>query len=349
MENLRLGRTGMMVTRLGFGSIPIQRLPENEAVAVIKRCLDLGINFLDTANSYGTSEERIGKAIKGRRDSLFLATKSGSRNPEEFQKHIQLSLTRLGVEYIDLFQFHGVSDFKSLDKIMEPGGVLTVAEEAKKKGQIRHIGITCHQIDVAKKAVQTDLFESLMFPLNFITSEAIDLLLPICRKHNVGFICMKPLAGGMINRADICFKYLFQFPDVVSIPGIERVSEIEEIVNILETTPTMTPADKKEMKRIKDELGPRFCHRCDYCQPSSTGIPISMIMTAKSFYKRLPPERFYSPMIIPGMEKAAKCSQCGECETRCPYHLPIREMIAEQVAWFQDLIKKREQEVTKKA
>jgi uncharacterized protein len=349
METLKLSRTNMMVTRLGFGSIPIQRLPEQDAVAVVKRCLDLGINFLDTANGYSTSEERIGKAIQGRRDKVFLATKSGSKNPEEFQKHLQLSLTRLGVEYIDLYQFHGVNDFKGLDKILEQGGVLAVAEEAKKKGLIRHIGITCHQIDVAKKAVQTDLFETVMFPFNFITSEPADDLLPLCRKHNVGFICMKPLAGGMIDNADICFKFLFQFPDVVSIPGIEKISEIEEIVNILETAPRMTPGDKKEMKRIKDELGPRFCHRCDYCQPCSTGIPISMVMTAKSFYKRLPPERFYSPMVIPAMEKAAKCTQCGECEARCPYHLPIRDMLSEQVDWFRDLMKKREREMAKKA
>jgi uncharacterized protein len=348
MDTFRLGRTNMMVTRLGFGGIPIQRLSEADAVAVVKRCLDLGINFIDTANGYSTSEERIGKAIKGRRESVFLATKSGSKNPEEFQKHLQLSLTRLGVDYIDLYQFHGVSDFKNLDKVMEPGGVLAVAEEAKKKGLIKHIGITCHQIDVAKKAVQTDLFETVMFPFNFITSEAADVLLPLCRKHNVGFICMKPLAGGMIDNAAICFKYLFQFPEVVSIPGIEKVSEIEEIADILETAPRMTPEDKKEMKRIKEALGSRFCHRCDYCQPCSTGIPISMIMTAKSFYKRLPPERFYSPMVIPGMEKAAKCTQCGECETRCPYHLPIREMIAEQVAWFQDLMKIRQQQEASK-
>jgi uncharacterized protein len=349
METLKLGRTNMMVTRVGFGGIPIQRLSEDAAVGIVKRCLDLGINFFDTANGYSTSEERIGKAIKGRRDKVILATKSGSKNPEEFEKHLQLSLTRLDVDHIDLYQFHGVNDNKSLDKIMEPYGVLAVAEEAKKKDLIRHIGITCHQIDVAKKAVETDLFETLMFPFNFITSEAADVLLPVCRKHNVGFICMKPLAGGMIDKADICFKFLFQFPDVVSIPGIEKISEIEEIVNILETAPHMTPADKKEMKRIKDELGPRFCHRCDYCQPCTNGIPISMVMTAKSFYKRLPPERFYSPMVIPAMEKAAKCSQCGECETRCPYHLPIRDMIAEQVAWFQDLMKKREQETAKKA
>jgi uncharacterized protein len=347
VETFRLGRTNMRVTRLGFGGIPIQRLSENDAVAVVTRCLDLGINFLDTANGYSTSEERIGKAIKGRRNQVYIATKSGSKTPEEFQKHLQLSLTRLSVEYIDLYQFHGVNDFKSLDKILEPGGVYSVAEAARSKGIVRHIGITCHQIDVAKKAVETDLFETVMFPFNFITHEAAEQLLPLCRKHNVGFICMKPMAGGMIDNASICFKYLFQFPDVIAIPGIEKRTEIEEIVDILEHTQIMTPEDLRKMEETRKALGSQFCHRCDYCQPCTTGIPISMVMTAKSFYKRLPPERFYGPMVSTGMDKAVNCTECGECEKRCPYHLPIRKMIAEQVAWYQDLVKKHQAETAK--
>jgi predicted aldo/keto reductase-like oxidoreductase len=159
---------------------------------------------------------------------------------------------------------------------------------------------------------------------------------------------MKPLAGGMIDNASICFKYLFQFPDVVSIPGIEKISEIEEIVNILEVSPEMTSADKEEMKKIKEALGSQFCHRCDYCQPCTTGIPISMVMTSKSFYKRLPVERFFSPMVGGAMEKAANCSECGECEKRCPYHLPIRKVIAEQVEWYQDLLSKYQKQTTSK-
>jgi uncharacterized protein len=137
METFTLGRTNMRVTRIGFGGIPIQRLSEDAAVALIKRCLNLGINFFDTANGYSTSEERIGKAIKGQRDRVFLATKSLSRNPEELQKHLQLSLTRLGVDYLDLYQFHGVSDFKSLDKVLEPGGVFSFVQEAQAKGSFQ--------------------------------------------------------------------------------------------------------------------------------------------------------------------------------------------------------------------
>jgi uncharacterized protein len=348
VEKIRLGKTNMMVSRLGFGGIPIQRLNETDAIGVIKRCLEHGINYFDTANGYTTSEERIGKAIQGQRHKIFLATKSGARTADDLQKHLQLSLTRLGVIHIDLYQFHGVNTPDHLKKILEPGGLLTIVQKAKADGLVKHIGITCHQIDVAKKAVESDQFETLMFPFNFITNEAATELLPLCRQHDVGFICMKPLAGGMLDNATLCFKYLFQFKDIIPIPGIEKPSEIDEIVKILTESPNMTLVDQQEMAKMKQALGDHFCHRCDYCQPCTTGIPISTVMTAGSFYKRLPPERFYSQMVGGAMEKAAKCSECGECEKRCPYHLPIRKVIAEQVAWYNDLLSKYQKENAKK-
>jgi len=335
MDKLRLGRTEMMVSRLGFGGIPIQRLSDEEGVAVVKRCLELGVTFLDTANGYTTSEERIGQAIKGQREKLIIATKTGARNREGVQAHLKLSLQHLGTDYIDLYQFHGVSDFKNLDMVLEPNGPMAVAQEAKKAGLVKHIGITSHQMDVAKKAVQSGLFETIMFPFNFITHEAAEELLPLTRKYDVGFIAMKPMAGGMLDNATIAFKYLFQFPDVVPIPGIEKMPEIEEIVGILEKSPKMTRADLREMQRLRQELGSRFCHRCDYCQPCTTEIPISTVLNSRSFAKRMPPERFFSGWMVSAMERAAECTECGDCETRCPYHLPIREMLAEQVEWYQ--------------
>ncbi len=340
MDKIRLGKTDLKVTRLGFGGIPIQRLGEEQAVAVVKKCLELGINFFDTANGYSTSEERIGKAVQGKREKIFIATKSISRNREDLEKHMALSLKRLATSYIDLYQFHGVNDVKSLDKILEAGGPYDAVVDAREAGKIRHIGITSHQIDVAKKAVQTDRFETLMFPFNFITDEAATELLPLCRQHDVGFIAMKPMAGGMVDNARIAFKYLLQFKEVLAIPGIERIEEIEEIYAFYQGKATMTAAEKQEMKEIKEGLGKHFCHRCDYCQPCTTGIPISMIMTSGSFYKRLPVERFFDQMMATAMKKAGDCSECGECEKRCPYNLPIRDKIKEQVAWYNDLLKK---------
>jgi len=331
MRKVQLGKTGLMVTQLGFGGIPIQRLDERDAIAVVTRCLDLGINFIDTANAYSTSEERIGKAIAGRRDGLILATKSTSRSREGVIKHLEQSLRMLGVDCIDLYQFHNVSDARSLEMVMDPEGPRAALEEAKKAGKIKHIGITSHQIDTAKKAVASDLFETVMFPFNFVTSDAMDELVPLARLHDVGFIAMKPLAGGMINNARIAFKYLFQFSDIVSIPGIEKVEEIEEIAGLLSGQPQLTVEDTREMEQLKKQLGTRFCHRCDYCQPCKEGIAISTVMIYPSLTARLPDNQIYAGFWGSLVEKAAGCSQCGECEERCPYHLPIREMLDEHV------------------
>ena len=346
MEKIRLGKTEMMVSKLGFGGIPIQRLDEDEAVAVVRRCLELGITFIDTANAYSTSEVRIGKAISGKREEVILATKSGARTREGVESHLKLSLEQLGVKYIDLYQFHGVSDSKALDTVLDPDGPMAAVQEAKKAGVVKHIGITSHSMEVAKEAVKSDRFETIMFPFNFITSEPADELLPLAREHDVGFIAMKPLAGGMLDDATIAFKYLFQFPDVLPIPGIEKMHEIEEIAQVLARPWQMTDDEEQEMQRLRDELGTRFCRRCDYCLPCTEEIPISTVMTARDTFKRLPKEWLFSRWIADAMENAATCTECGDCEERCPYHLPIREMIAELVQWYQEEKRKYQEQVT---
>jgi len=339
MEKIRLGKTGMMVTRLGFGGIPIQRLNEGDAVAVIRRCLNLGLNFIDTANAYTTSEERVGRAVKGRRKDVFIATKTHASTRSEIEKNLDLSLKRLGTDYIDLYQFHQIGDMPTMKKVLDPeSGLIKVFEEAQKAGKIRHIGATSHQMDVAKALVKSDRFETILFPFNVITSEPADELLPLCRKHDVGFIVMKPLAGGMLDNAAIAFKYLLQFPDILAIPGIEKPAEIEEIVRIYQGSPKITAAERKKMQQMKDRLGTRFCRRCDYCRPCPQEIPISMVMSFQSFVKRMPPERLFKQGMFEGaMSKAAGCLDCGECETKCPFHLPIREMLKENLKFYEEM------------
>jgi predicted aldo/keto reductase-like oxidoreductase len=336
VEKIRLGKTNMFVSRLGFGGIPIQRLSDDDAVAVVKRCLDLGITFLDTANGYTTSEERIGKAIAGRREEVVLATKSLSRKPQGVEKHLNLSLQRLNVKYIDLYQFHSVGDKAALDTVLAPDGPMSVVEKARENGLVKHIGITSHQIDIAKEAVACGRFETIMFPLNFVTDEAADELIPLAKKHDVGFIVMKPLSGGMIDNAKIAIKYLLQFPDIVTIVGFEKIPEIEEIVGIYEGPQAITATEKKKMQKLKDELGTSFCHRCDYCQPCSEGIMISTVMMYPQLVRRLPPEHIFSGFWGQIMEKAEDCIECSECEERCPYHIPIRELLAQYTKQYRE-------------
>lgn len=334
MRKVELGATGLVVSEVGFGGIPIQRLSHVEAVSVVRKCLDLGITFLDTANGYTTSEERIGEAIRGRRDHLVLATKTQARDAEGVAKHLALSLERLGVDAIDLYQFHCVSSEEDYQKVLAPGGPLDVVRQAQASGVVRHVGLTSHAMDIAIKAVRSGHFQTIMFPFNFVAAEAAQELIPLALEREVGFIAMKPLAGGALDDASLAFKYLRQFPRVLPIPGIERAAEIEEIVAILDGPAQLTPDQQAEMDRIRSELGNRFCRRCGYCEPCPQGVSIQTLMILDSIIKRMPAANVFSDL-AQTVEDAQECVECGECEERCPYGLPIREMIQERVGLFE--------------
>ena len=338
MKTVRLGRTGIHVPIVGFGGIPIQRLTEEEAVRVVRRCLDLGVTFIDTANGYTTSEERIGKAIAGRREQVILATKSGAKDGATAQQHLDLSLKRLQTDYIDIWQFHGVSSPDAYQRIMGPDGAMETAQKALQAGKIKHLGFSSHSMDMALELVPTGYFETVQFPFNFITSEPANSLLPLAIKHDVGFIAMKPMAGGLLDDATFAIRYLLQFDGIVMDPGIEKESEIEEIVGIANGDWRMTAADQREMERMRAELGTRFCRRCQYCQPTCPQeIAISTALNLRSFWRRMPPERVFSGGLAQTMATAETCIECGECETHCPYHLPIREMLSENVDFYKQL------------
>ena len=335
MKSVRLGKTGLMVSRVGFGGIPIQRLTEAEAVRVVQRCLDLGVTFLDTANGYSTSEECIGKAIAGRREQVVIATKTGARDRATAQKHLELSLKRLNVESIDLWQFHNVSTFEDYEQVLGPDGAMEAAQRALEAGKVRHIGITHHSMDVALKAVPSGHFETVQFPFNFVTNEPAEKLLPLAQKHDVGFIAMKPLGGGLLDDANLSIKYLLQFENAVPDPGIEKVEEIEEIAAIVAGSWELTPEERQEIERIRSEVGTHFCRRCEYCQPCPQGVRISLIVNLRSLCKRLPAGRLLEDWIAEAVKSAENCVECGECEEKCPYHLPVREMIAENIKFYE--------------
>ena len=335
MKSVRLGKTGLMVSRVGFGGIPIQRLTEAEAVRVVQRCLDLGVTFLDTANGYSTSEERIGKAIAGRREQVIIATKTGARDRATAQEHLELSLKRLNVETIDLWQFHNVSTFEDYEQVLGPDGAMEAAQRALEAGKVRHIGITHHSMDVALKAVPSGHFETIQFPFNFVTNEPAEKLVPLAQKYDVGFIAMKPLGGGLLDDASLAIKYLLQFENAVPDPGVEKVAEIEEIAAIVAGSWELTPEEWQEIERIRSEVGTRFCRRCEYCQPCPQGVRISMIVNLRSMCKRLPAGRLLEDWIAEAVKSAENCVECGECEEKCPYHLPIREMIAENIKFYE--------------
>ncbi|MBC7234559.1 MAG: aldo/keto reductase [Chloroflexi bacterium] len=338
MQTLRLGRTNLMVTAVGFGGIPIQRLNEEDAVAVVRHSLDLGINWIDTAHGYTTSEERIGRAIAGRNPRPILCTKSHGLTAEAYAQEVEQSFQRLGVNYIDVYQFHGVSKAEQFDKITAPNGPLDVARRLRDEGRIGHIGVTSHNLDVAIELVQSDLFETLMFPFNFITREPAERLIPLCRQHDVGFIAMKPMGGGLLEDATLAFKWLRRFPDVVPLVGIQALAEIDEIMRIMEGPAELSAEEEARIEAIRQELGTRFCRSCDYCQPCSVGIHISSVMRLRSAAKRFPAERFYGQQTQQMVALVEECIDCGKCEERCPYELEIRQTLRENAEWYKEQI-----------
>jgi len=331
MKTMQLGQTGLVVSRVGFGGIPIQRCSENGAIAVVRRCLELGISFYDTANGYTTSEERIGKALCGRRRDVVIATKTTARDKATAAEHLELSLKRLGTDYLDLWQFHNVSSPEAYEQVLGPGGAMEAAQQALKLGKIRQIGISSHSMEIALQVVASGRFETIQFPFNFVTNEAKDELIPLAQKHDVGFIAMKPFAGGMLGDAKLAIKFLLQFETVLPDPGVQSVGEIEEIVDIVNGPWELTSQEQSEIERIRAEVGTRFCRRCGYCQPCPQGVEIPLLMNFESFLKRFPQKRLLEGWIAEAMESGRNCAQCGECEDRCPYQLPIREMLAENL------------------
>ncbi len=334
MRTVMLGKTGLEVSRVGMGGIPIQRPLLDEAVRVIRRALDLGVTLIDTSRGYGDSEERIGKAIAGRRDDVVIATKGGWRDAEIVRDCIDESLKRLNIEAIDLWQFHGVNTLEGYDGLFEPGGAMEAARKALQAGKIRHIGLSSHNLGVAIQAVKSGLFETIQFPFNYVTREPADELIPLAAERGVGFIGMKPFAGGMLGRADLSIKYVLQYDSVVPDPGIETAEEIEEIVSIVERGDwELSPTELREIDARRDELGTQFCRQCGYCQPCPQEIQISMVMITEGMWKLWPREIFMEWMggVI---ETARTCLKCGECESRCPYELPIRDRIDESIAFY---------------
>ena len=340
MRTVPLGKTGLSVSSVAFGGIPIMRLSEADAVHVVGRCIELGATFIDTAHAYSTSEARIGKALAQRptvRQGLVLATKSGARDGATFSAHLENSFGKLGVDHIDLLQFHNISTPEHLEQVLAPGGPLDLAREALSAGRIGHIGVTSHNLGMAIELVKLGHFETMMFPFNYIGREPAEELLPLCKAHGVGFIAMKPMGGGMLDNATLSFKWLRQFSAAIPVVGIETSAEIEEIVGIANAAEPLTDAERAEIERLVAELGNRFCRSCDYCQPCPQEIAISRILRIQSFAKRMPPEKILGPW-DESVATAESCLECGECESRCPYGLPIREMLKDSAAWYHEQV-----------
>ena len=326
MEYITLGKTGLRVSRLGFGGIPIQRVNAEEAKALLEAVHNAGINYIDTARGYTVSEELIGQAIEGFRKDFILATKSMSRDKESMAKDIEISLKNLRTDYIDIYQCHNPS-LEQLDQICAEGGALEALLEAKAAGKIGHIGLTAHSLAVFEKALELPWVETFMFPYNIVESQGEDLMRRL-KEKNIAFIDMKPLAGGAIENGRLALRYVCANEAVtITIPGMYSINEVKKNVEAVNDTSPLSADELAAIDKVKQELGTNFCRRCNYCAPCTVGINISGAFLFHGYLSRYGLEDWAKGRYEGLTAKASDCVECGVCETRCPYHLPIRDML----------------------
>ena len=334
MRFQQLGNTGMTVSELGFGGIPILRLESGEAEKIVRHAFDRGINFFDTAYAYRDSEEKIGRAFAGRRDKVIIATKTMRRDGAGALEQLEQSLQRLQTDYIDLYQLHQVAQESVWQTISAPGGALEVLQKAKVAGKIRFLGVTSHSRPMAIKLIQTGLFSTVQFPFNFIEVDAAGDLHPEARRLGMGILVMKPFAGGVIDNATVAFKYLRQFPDAIPLPGFDSVAAVDEVVSFYKTPNQVSSEDEALMATYRRELGQQFCRRCEYCQPCPQGVMITPAMGYQVVARRMSPAVSVD-FSRAAMETVPQCIDCGVCLQRCPYNLPIPTMLKKHYAMWQ--------------
>ena len=337
LRTMDLGRSGLKVSELGCGGIPIMRVGLEEAKNIIRHCFQLGIRFFDTAHVYSDSEQKMGSALERVRGEVVLATKVWAKDAAGAAKELATSFDRLRTKRIDLIQCHNVSNQPDLDRVMGPGGAYEALAQAKAEGRVEAIGFSSHNPDIAVKAMRTGKFSTVQFPFNFIESDPQEKVFPVARELGMGIIAMKPLGGGLLDRADWCFRFLQQYPDVVPIPGIQSLEEINEIVGYYRERRSLGQADREQMRRIRNELGSRFCHRCEYCMPCEQGVQIPKVLLIKSQVRRFSPKQlvFITKDAVASVEQ---CAECGECVEKCPYHLPIPDMLKENEEIFKKFL-----------
>ena len=316
MNTIRLGRSELMVTKTAFGALPIQRISTQEAVKLVRRAYEGGINYFDTANMYTDSEEKLGLALKDVREKVIISTKSGATDKQGAMAHIENSLRHLG--YIDLFQFHNPA---VLPDISDPNGAFAAALEMKEKGYIRHIGITNHRHHIAKAAIESGNFETLQFPFCYLATDVDLELVELCKQADMGFIAMKGLSGGLLNNAAACHAFMQQYENVVPIWGVQRMEELEQWLSLAETSGAMTEELKAVIEKDRAELAGSFCRGCGYCMPCPAGIEINNSARMNMLLRRAPYRPYLTDEWYEKMHRIENCIHCDSCKSRCPYGL----------------------------
>ena len=334
MKQITLGRTGITVPQNAFGCLPIQRIDEAAAVRLLRRAYDGGMRFLDTARAYSDSESKVGAAFAGMRDKVFLASKTQAKTPEDFWRDLETSLRELRTDYIDLYQFHCVK------QCWRPGdgtGMYECMLEAKAQGRIRHIGVTAHLVGVAEELIASGLYETLQFPLSYLSSERDLALVKACEAADMGFIAMKGLAGGLLTNAEACMAFMLEHR-ALPIWGIQRQSELDQWLSFFGREPELTPELAAVIEGDRAALAGDFCRGCGYCMPCTVGITINQCARMAQMVRRAPSEVWLNDRWQAEMAKIDDCIECGLCMSRCPYGLEIPALLRKNLADYRAIL-----------
>ena len=339
MTTVTLGKTGIVSPKNAFGALPIQRVTDEEAVAILHRAYEGGMTFFDTARAYSDSEHKLGLAFAGMREKITIATKTGAQNAKDFWRDLETSLATIGTDYIDIYQFHNPAFCP------KPGGedgLYDAMLEAKAQGKIRHIGITNHRLHVAREAVESGLYETLQFPLCYLAAEPDLELVELCRARGVGFIAMKALSGGLITDSAAAYAYLAQFDNVLPIWGIQRMSELEEFLSYFDNPPSMTEEMTATIARDRAEMAGDFCRGCGYCMPCPVGIEINNCARMAQLIRRSPSAGWLTPAAQEKMMRIEQCLECGACAAKCPYGLDTPALLRRNLADYKNILAGKE-------
>ena len=326
MKTVTLGSTNITTPQNAFGALPLQRDTIERSVAILQRAYEGGFTFFDTARAYSDSEEKIGLALSHVRKNIFIATKTMAQNTEDMKVQLETSLKTLKTDYIDIYQFHCAG------KCFKPGdgtGMYELMEDFKRQGLIHHIGLTAHKIGVAEECIESGLYETLQFPFSYLSSERELALADKCKKHNMGFIAMKALGGGMITDSRAAFAFIAQYDNVLPIWGIQRESELEEWISYMKDAPKMTREIRNIINADKEQLGGDFCRGCGYCMPCPAGIQINNCARMSLMLRRAPSDAWLSETWQKNMKQIEGCLNCGQCRTKCPYELNTPRLLRE--------------------
>lgn len=324
MQKVTLGKTGLKVSKNGFGALPIQRIAKKDAVYLLQKAFYNGINYFDTARAYSDSEEKLGAAFSYTREKIIISTKTAAETADEFWKDLEQSLKKLQTDYIDIYQFHNPA---FCPKPGDESGLYDAMLEAKRQGKIRFIGITNHRLAVAKEAIESNLYDTMQFPFSYLAGDADTEIVKSCKNKNMGFIAMKALSGGLITNSAMAYAYLAQFDHVAPIWGVQRERELDEFLSYNDNPPVLTKEMKEQIEHDRKELSGDFCRGCGYCMPCPAGIQINNCARMSLLLRRAPQDEYLTEDWQEEMKKIENCLHCNKCMSKCPYKLNTPELL----------------------